>query len=971
MTTLAKFMIIAGADNRPPLLEKSLPTVTEADGTTRTKKYEELFATEKIQADCDCKATNIFLQGLPPDVYAIDNHHKVSKEIWDRVKLLMQGTKLSLQEKQCKLYDEFDKFTFVKGETLLLPEWSKFVMDVKLARDLRTTNYVQLCSYLEQHEVHANETRLMRERYQDPLSFVANYNQPPYQLTNYHSQYNPTHVPQQTKNMIPQVHSPQSFSPISRYSRRSSSSDYHFNTAAFQIDDLVAFDFDFNDVSHAKAVLMANLSSYGSDVLSEVPHFETSHNDMGNQSVHAMQDFEQIPIVDFSDNEITSDSNIISYSKYLQETQLETVQDTNFVISDKHVASPVVDDKETLILEEVNRSKMLAKQNNLISKEKKFNTTPINYAKLNRLSEYFVVQAKEKQPIDNALDLACKHATRIQESLVYAQDTCPNAIKLSEKKVAITPMNKVKKVRFSEPLTSSSNIKHAESSRTSNSNTHVLSSTGLKCSTSTYRSQPTCNKKNDMISQKSSSNRQNKVEDQPRKLNKKNRVKEPVKHTMLNVNSWSICVKCKQCMFDANHDVCFLDFVNDVNKHAKSKSKSKKSQVYNIWKPTGKVVTDVGLKWKPTGRLLTIVGYSCPLTRNTPKKIVHLKETTSNSVETPNQRLKSIVGDVRFLRSKDETPDAVIKCIKKIQVRLNATVHNFRTDNETEFVNQTLRDFYENVSISYQTSVARTPQQYGVVESSGPGLQSITPATTSLGLIPNHIPQQPCHPSNRDNLDRLFQPMFGNYFSPLTIVVSLVAVAAAPRTVDTTDSHVSTSIDLDAPSTSEWFKKDCIDSVTTWENLVEKFVQKFYQLSYDNEEVEAKEDDDPDDITDIFKIKGNLFNYETPLDLEEPWSDNEVPYQLCDHICEPYHFKNGITKWTTCSSDIDGFCNGGELPGMVQGYEECMDVLTHEPSVSKIKRFKMMKYSFNADEEYIAIKDSEYLNDPKENLDAY
>ncbi|GKC23620.1 retrovirus-related pol polyprotein from transposon TNT 1-94, partial [Tanacetum coccineum] len=77
------------------------------------------------------------------------------------------------------------------------------------------------------------------------------------------------------------------------------------------------------------------------------------------------------------------------------------------------------------------------------------------------------------------------------ESLVYVRDTCPNAIKLSENKVSITPMNKVKKVRFSKPLTSSSNIKQVDSSKTSDSNTPVLSSTGLKCSTSTCRSQPT------------------------------------------------------------------------------------------------------------------------------------------------------------------------------------------------------------------------------------------------------------------------------------------------------------------------------------------------------------------------------------------------------------------------------------------------------------------------------------------------
>nr|GEU40984.1 hypothetical protein [Tanacetum cinerariifolium] len=227
--------------------------------------------------------------------------------------------------------------------------------------------------------------------------------------------------------------------------------------------------------------------------------------------------------------------------------------------------------------------------------------------------------------------------------------------------------------------------------------------------------------------------------------------------------------------------------------------------------------------------------------------------------------------------------------------------------------------------------------------------------------------------------------------------------------------------------------------------------------------------------------------------LEEPWLDNEVPYQLC----EPYRFKNGVTKWPTCSSDIDGFCNGGELPGMVrvgrmtcfqdhkwydeladerlkketlmhkekfeeswgnatpcviklcawlinsfrnfheldynvlvkiqecwwkvnanevasfthlesygqrpyanikterahdpylevsnicvrnydrsnaqdnQGHKEHRDDPTFEPSVFKIRRFEMMKYSFNADEEYITIKQSEYLNQSKDSLDAY
>ncbi|GJW01983.1 hypothetical protein Tco_1560839 [Tanacetum coccineum] len=183
------------------------PTIKE-NGVTRTKKYEELSATKKIQADCDLKATNIILQGLPSDVYSLVNHHRVAKDLWERVQLLMQGTSLTKQERECKLYDAFDKFAHIKGESLhqyylrftqlindiniykmkleqfqvntkflnsLPPEWSKFVTDVKLVRDLHTTNFDQLHAYLEQHELHANEVRIMRERNQDPLALSPQY----------------------------------------------------------------------------------------------------------------------------------------------------------------------------------------------------------------------------------------------------------------------------------------------------------------------------------------------------------------------------------------------------------------------------------------------------------------------------------------------------------------------------------------------------------------------------------------------------------------------------------------------------------------------------------------------------------------------------------------------------------------------------------------------------------------------------
>ncbi|GJV80789.1 hypothetical protein Tco_1516659 [Tanacetum coccineum] len=224
MSTLAEYMIVAGADNRPPMLDKP----QYKSWKSRMELYMQgkdhgrmILNSEKLYNTCDLKAANIVLQGLPPDVYALVNHHKVAKEIWDRVKLLMQGTSLSKQERECKLYDEFDKFTHVKGETLYtyylrfaqlindmntinmtmqtvqvntkfpnsLPhKWGKFVTDVKLARDLHMLNFDQLYGYLEQHEIHENETHIMHERYLDPLALVSNYHQPPSQFNNFQSQ---------------------------------------------------------------------------------------------------------------------------------------------------------------------------------------------------------------------------------------------------------------------------------------------------------------------------------------------------------------------------------------------------------------------------------------------------------------------------------------------------------------------------------------------------------------------------------------------------------------------------------------------------------------------------------------------------------------------------------------------------------------------------------------------------------------
>ncbi|GJV27180.1 reverse transcriptase domain-containing protein [Tanacetum coccineum] len=368
---------------------------------------------------------------------------------------------------------------------------------------------------------------------------------------------------------------------------------------------------------------------------------------------------------------------------------------------------------------------------------------------------------------------------------------------------------------------------------------------GLKCSTSNCGSKPIGKKKNDRILQTSSRNMKNKVEVQPRKVNKKNRIIEPicdadVKHSLLNANSELVFATCNKCMFDGIHDTCLLDFVKNVNSHAKYAKKHKNKIFENLrviqivlwylnsrcsnhmtWNRSqlmnfvskfletvrfgndqiariigygdhqlGNVTISRVYYVEGLGHNLFSVGQFCDTdlevafrkntyfiqnlegvdlllgSRDTNLYIISLDDMLKTSLicllskasntkswlwhrrlshlnfacalgkrkkssqqpkaEDNNQEKLYLlhmdlcgpmrVASINEKRTKDEAPEAIIKCIKNIQVLLNATVRNVRTDNETEFINQTLCEFYENVSISHQTSVARTPQQNDVVE---------------------------------------------------------------------------------------------------------------------------------------------------------------------------------------------------------------------------------------------------------------
>ncbi|GJW03528.1 hypothetical protein Tco_1562384 [Tanacetum coccineum] len=306
MTTLADKSLLSGGDNKPPMLEKHLydswksrmelymlnrphgrmilasvekgplvwPSITE-DGVTRLKEYVELTPAEAIQADCDIKAINIILQGLPTEIYALVSQHRVAKDLWEKIKLLMQGTSLTKQERECKLYDEFDKFTYKKGEslheyylrfTLLLndmniykmpleqfqvntkflntlpDEWSKFVTDVKLVKDLHTTNVDQLHASCK-----TTRKKDMQMKFGRQTTYAAGTTR----------KYTPGESGSNTwkqQTGLPDIQTSQTVIT---------------HNAAYQVDDLDAYDSDCDELNSAKISLMANLSRNGLDALTE------------------------------------------------------------------------------------------------------------------------------------------------------------------------------------------------------------------------------------------------------------------------------------------------------------------------------------------------------------------------------------------------------------------------------------------------------------------------------------------------------------------------------------------------------------------------------------------------------------------------------------------------------------------------------------------------------------------------------
>nr|GEZ53596.1 retrovirus-related Pol polyprotein from transposon TNT 1-94 [Tanacetum cinerariifolium] len=167
--------------------------------------------------------------------------------------------------------------------------------------------------------------------------------------------------------------------------------------------------------------------------------------------------------------------------------------------------------------------------------------------------------------------------------------------------------------------------------------------------------------------------------------------------------------------------ICVVDYIKSVN--ASRKSKSVNTPVKRkVWKPTGNMFKTVGHIWKPTGRTFKLVGNVCPLTRIATPTIVPPKEPIPivNSMDKPVVTLvytRKPKATNKKVPNKLEPNNSWGSSSSNVpSLLLTYRLSKSSSDNGTEFVNQTLRDYYEEVGISHETSVARSPQQNGVVE---------------------------------------------------------------------------------------------------------------------------------------------------------------------------------------------------------------------------------------------------------------
>ncbi|GJZ36817.1 hypothetical protein Tco_0583008 [Tanacetum coccineum] len=300
--------ILKSIDEGPFQMGTFQETLTEGTegapnlGPERPRVYSDLSPKDKERYNADIRATNILLQVLPKDIYSLINHYTDAKDIWDNVKMLLEGSELTKEDRESQLYDDFEHF-------------------LKLKQRVEGLNKVQQYAYLKQHKAHTNENKMMMDRFTqhivDPLALMSNGQQNRGQGNNAWGGGATGYGGAQNRAGNDESSSKQgtlkcsncnvSYSHISincTHTQASTNSEYFNDKDVCMMKSsenrehwmksnllfIAAFDSDVDEAPMAHTIFMANLSiaylvydkddpSYNSDILSKGnnPHLDTNH----------------------------------------------------------------------------------------------------------------------------------------------------------------------------------------------------------------------------------------------------------------------------------------------------------------------------------------------------------------------------------------------------------------------------------------------------------------------------------------------------------------------------------------------------------------------------------------------------------------------------------------------------------------------------------------------------------------------
>ncbi|GJV23855.1 hypothetical protein Tco_1376550 [Tanacetum coccineum] len=413
------------------------------------------------------------------------------------------------------------------------------------------------------------------------------------------------------------------------------------HNAAYQADDLDAYDSDCDELNNAKVALMANLSHYGSDALAEVHNHDNMNNNMINQAVQAMPSSEQlnVAVVQNSNSSAQQDALILSV---IEQLKTQIVNCTKINLDNKSV-----NDTLTAELERYKEQVKFLKEGQHVDLRSNdtISDSSAQSVKIDRLKQTLSEHLKEKESLMKIVT-CLKNDFKKEESRNIDRE-----IALEKK---IKQLDNIKAQQLEPKLYDGNVIKNTSAIVIPDSEeTLILAEES--------RSKMLLKQKDPMMLEK-------KVNTTPVDYNSVNspeptlflrdltpklmRSKElPIIslvnnefdesyysilhwHSKLNANSKLKCVKCNGCMLSDNHDLCVLDSINNVNARTKSKSVKKISKG-KVWKPTGKLFTNIGYTWRLTGRTFTIVGNVCSLTRITTTTEVPLRKSTALENKTP------------------------------------------------------------------------------------------------------------------------------------------------------------------------------------------------------------------------------------------------------------------------------------------------------------------------------------------------